>query len=67
MRIKMQIDVSIPLKRKKKIKIGVGESVVVNFKYEKLLTFCFICGMLDHTESRCDKLFESPDGVVKKE
>lgn len=66
MRIKVMIDVSMPLKRKKKIKIGTGEYVVVNFKYEKLRLFCFICGKLDHTESRCDKLFDSVDGVVEK-
>lgn len=58
-RIKVEVDVSLPLKRKKKIKIGASDSAMVSFKYEKLRLFCFICGKIDHTKSRCGKLFDS--------
>lgn len=54
------------LKEEKKINVGAGISAMVSFKYEKLRAFCFLCGKIDHTESRCDKLFDSIDGVVEK-
>ncbi|KAL8470718.1 hypothetical protein ACS0TY_033330 [Phlomoides rotata] len=67
MRIRVEIDVLLPLKRCKKIKLGTGAAILVNFKYEKLFSFCFICGRLGHTESFCDVLFNSEDGNVKRE
>lgn len=66
MHIRVEVDVLVPLKRKKKLKLGNSRSAVVNFKYEKLRTFCFLCGMLDHTESRCEKLFNAVDRIVEK-
>jgi hypothetical protein len=37
----------------------------VLFKYEKLGTFCFLCGVLGHAENRCEIRFamESDDGI----
>ncbi|KAL8475083.1 hypothetical protein ACS0TY_031490 [Phlomoides rotata] len=67
MRVRVEADVDLPLKRFKNIKLGSGESVMVTFKYEKLKIFCFICGKLDHQEGSCDILFNSPDGNVKCE
>lgn len=60
MRIRVNIDINQPLKRFKKIKHG-GGLVTVNFKYEKLQAFCFICGKLGHTESFCESLFDLPE------
>ncbi|KAL8548212.1 hypothetical protein ACS0TY_007510 [Phlomoides rotata] len=67
MRVRVEVNVDHPLKRFKKIKLGSGESVMVTFKYEKLKILCFICGKLDHQESSCDVLFNSPDEEVKRE
>ena len=49
MRVKVQIDVSRPLKRWKKILLSKGSSSQVLFKYERLGMFCFLCGKLGHT------------------
>ncbi|XP_073019267.1 uncharacterized protein At4g02000-like [Primulina eburnea] len=57
MRIRVAIDVQNPLKRCKKIEKSNGESFLVSFKYEKLGSFCFLCGCLGHIEKFCDKLF----------
>lgn len=54
MRIRVEVDVNTPLKRGKKIWMSTGASSMVNFKYERLQLFCFICGKLGHTESACD-------------
>ena len=38
----------------------------MEFRYERLTTFCFICGCLGHTDRKCSKIFDHPDGVVVK-
>ena len=38
----------------------------MNFKYEVIPTFCFICGMIGHGEKYCDRIFEMPlENIVK--
>ncbi|KAK5785224.1 hypothetical protein PVK06_039787 [Gossypium arboreum] len=51
MRVRVRLDVSLPLKRRKKIQIGKERIVYARFQYEKLSLFCFICGKLGHGES----------------
>lgn len=65
MRIRVKVDVRKPLKRSKKISRGGGETKLVKFKYEKLTIFCFLCGLLGHSDSSCEQLFlmEEDNGV----
>ena len=56
--VKVSIDVRKPLKRKMKIKKAEGEWEWITFKYERLPTFCFFCGLLGHNEKFCEKLFD---------
>lgn len=67
MRLKVSVDVCVSLKKEKKIRKPGGELRTVKFKYEKLGTFCFLCGLLGHTDQFCDKLFqiEHDDGCRK--
>ncbi|XP_075473867.1 uncharacterized protein At4g02000-like [Primulina tabacum] len=53
MRIRVAIDVRQSLKRCKKIKKAGCDWIIVQFKYEKLGSFCFVCGCLGHTERFC--------------
>lgn len=62
MRLKIRVDVRKPLKRKKNIVKKDKPEVVVNFKYEKLGEFCFICGLLSYTERFCKKKLDG-EGV----
>lgn len=55
MRLKIRIDVRRPLKRKKKITRKNGTEFVVMCKYERLGDFCFVCGLVSHTERYCRK------------
>lgn len=57
MHIRVLLDVRKPLKKAKKVRPPGGEWHVVRFRYERLGNFCFLCGMLGHTEQFYNKLF----------
>lgn len=57
MRIRVFIDVRIPLKRYCEMKCLGEEAKQATFKYERLVVFCYVCGFLGHTKECCDKLF----------
>lgn len=65
MRLKVSIDVRHPLKRRMRIKKAGGKWFWVDFKYERLHIFCYICVLLGHTEWTCPKLYESAKPVAK--
>lgn len=65
--IRIRLDVRRPLKRKKKITKKDGSAFVVMCKYERLGEFCFVCGMLTHTECFCRKNLESRDETTVRE
>ncbi|XVF67281.1 hypothetical protein PTKIN_Ptkin10aG0108200 [Pterospermum kingtungense] len=62
-RVRIRLDVRLPLKRFKKIK-GAEGMARVTFKYDRLPTFCFICGLLGHMDKFCPKLFAFHDVKV---
>ena len=61
MRLRVTLDVRKPLKRRMRLKRTGGEWFWVDFKYECLNVFCFICGLLDHTERNCPSLYDGVD------
>lgn len=67
MRIRVAVDVHNPLKRCKKIRKVGGEWSLVSFKYERLGSFCFLCGRLGHTERFCNMLFINLEHEAKRE
>jgi 14-3-3 protein epsilon len=58
MRLKVRIDVNKPLQQSWKVRANEGNYVQIIFKYEKLGTFCYLCGLLGHTDKNCPKLFD---------
>ena len=48
-RVRVSLDVRKPLKRRMKIKKPGGDWYWVNFKYERLPTFCYHCGRIMRT------------------
>lgn len=58
LRIRVVIPLDKPLKRRMKLKKSEANWCWVNFKYEGVPTFCFICGMIGHSDKFCEKLFE---------
>ncbi|KAJ8748273.1 hypothetical protein K2173_000845 [Erythroxylum novogranatense] len=60
MRIRVAIDIRNPLKRKLFIKRSGGEQICLDFKYERLNTFCYFCGKVGHTDKFCKLLYDYP-------
>lgn len=50
MRVRVQIDIRKPLKKHKVIKKRDGSTSKVRFVYERLPSFCFVCGILGHLD-----------------
>uniref|UniRef100_A0A803PI32 Reverse transcriptase domain-containing protein n=1 Tax=Cannabis sativa TaxID=3483 RepID=A0A803PI32_CANSA len=66
LRVRATIDVNKPLKRRMKICKENGEWIWANFKYEHLPTFCFVCGIIGHSERFCPKRFDQPIDQLSK-
>lgn len=67
MRIKIKLDTRKPLKRKKKIMCKNGKEFTVNCKYERLGDFCFVCGMISHTERFCKRFLTNRNDELNRE
>ncbi|KAL2895154.1 hypothetical protein RDABS01_011063 [Bienertia sinuspersici] len=52
MRFRVDLDISKPLMRGMKILVG-GAQKWVDFKYEKLPEFCYLCGLFGHSARDC--------------
>lgn len=65
-RIQVTIDVNQPLKRRMKIKKAADDWYWISFKYENVPLFCFICGVLGHSEKFCSRLFDTREADIVK-
>lgn len=65
-RVRVTLNIHKPLKRRMKIKREGGNSSWVNFKYERIGNFCFVCGIIRHTERECNIVYENPDKEVER-
>ncbi|KAK1360188.1 hypothetical protein POM88_044662 [Heracleum sosnowskyi] len=66
MRIRVSINLNNPLRRRMKMKMNGEEWFWVNFRYENVPMFCFICGIVGHSEKYCSKLFEHEAEEITK-
>ncbi|MBA0734362.1 hypothetical protein Gogos_018279 [Gossypium gossypioides] len=53
LKIRVELDVRKPLKRRKKIVLPLSKFTYVNFRYERLTLFCFLCGCLGPNHKFC--------------
>ena len=67
MRIRVRLDVRLPLLRWKKIRKVDAGLVIVHFQYERLGFFCYLCGLIGHTDVFCPRLFQESEQEVKAE
>ena len=53
MRIRVDLQLDKPLRRRGKVASVDGEKFWVSFKYERLPTFCYLCGRSGHDNKHC--------------
>lgn len=58
MRARVRFDVRQPLKKHKKFIKRDGSVAKITFKYERLPSFCFVCGIIGHSEKHCKKAYD---------
>ncbi|CAN0875587.1 hypothetical protein LINGRAHAP2_LOCUS10917 [Linum grandiflorum] len=68
MRICVMLDVTKPLLIDKKVRQPGGDWLQGKYRYEKLPTFCFLCGRIGHIERHCAIYYRAanPDLLVRK-
>uniref|UniRef100_A0A803P703 Uncharacterized protein n=1 Tax=Cannabis sativa TaxID=3483 RepID=A0A803P703_CANSA len=59
LRVRVRLNVGKPLKRRMKFKKKNGDVFNANFKYERVPTFCFICGIMGHSERFCSTSYDT--------
>lgn len=53
-RIRVWVNVTVPLRRGQALTTEGGQPFEVFFKYERLRNFCYRCGLIDHVIRDCD-------------
>ncbi|KAL8127313.1 hypothetical protein AgCh_014288 [Apium graveolens] len=64
LRVQVSIDVPKPLKKRMKVRKSGEEWDGINFKYENVLPFCFICELLGHSDKYCSSLFVTKESDI---
>ena len=58
-RVRVTLNVSLPLCRGGVITLESGEKIWVSFKYERLPNICYWCGCLTHDDKNCELWIQS--------
>lgn len=64
--VRVTITIDKPLKRRMKFKKSETNWCWVNFKYEDVPTFCFICGLIGHSKKYYERIFEVPKTQIER-
>lgn len=65
-RVRITMDVTKLLKRRMMIKRDGGVWNWVNFKYENLSLFCFVCGKMGHSDRDCEVVYANPHKEIDR-
>ena len=67
MRIRLRVDVTLPLYRGRIFSLDNGSKGWVSFKYEQLPNVCYWCGRLNHFDKDCDHWIQSSGTLKQKD
>ena len=62
-RVRVWLDVTKPLKRFQMIRLKNNTTLTIPLKYERLPHFCFMCGLMCHTEKDCSHVSDEETEV----
>lgn len=65
-RIRVALNIEKPLKRKMKLKREGNAWTWINFKYERMSSFCFVCGIIGHSERECNVVYANPEKLIER-
>ena len=65
-RVRVLVDISLPICRGRLITLENGKEHWVSFKYERLPNLCYWCGLLTHGDKDCNKWIDS-EGSLQSE
>ena len=66
-RVRVLVDISLPLCRGRLITLENGREHWVSFKYERLPNLCYWCGLLTHGDKDCNKWIDSEGSLQQKD
>ncbi|XP_074344595.1 uncharacterized protein LOC141683745 [Apium graveolens] len=66
LRIKVTMNITKPLKWRMKLKCDANNWNSINFKYERLSSFCFVCGKIGHSDSDCSAVYANPEKLIER-
>lgn len=66
LKVRVTINIDKPLKKRMKLRKFEKQWCWANFKYEGVPTFCFICGLIGHSEKFCARIFDAPMEMIEK-
>uniref|UniRef100_A0A803PDL7 Reverse transcriptase domain-containing protein n=1 Tax=Cannabis sativa TaxID=3483 RepID=A0A803PDL7_CANSA len=66
LRVRVTFNIDKPLRRRLQCTKTDGTVFWVSFKYERVPTFCYICGLIGHSERFCRRLYHEPIETITK-
>lgn len=67
MRVKVNLDIYLPLRQGWVVSLKKGAKTWVSFKYERLPNICYWCGRLDHGDKDCPLWIQSKGSLTAKQ
>ena len=67
MRLRIGLDVTLPLCRGRVVSLEKGKKTWITFKYERLPNICYWCGRLDHNDRDCEIWLESEGSLAESQ
>nr|GMD19222.1 uncharacterized protein LOC109173053 [Ipomoea batatas]GME06899.1 uncharacterized protein LOC109173053 [Ipomoea batatas] len=67
LRIRVRLNINKPLVSQMRVRKNGGDWSWINFRYERLPHFCFICGLIGHTEMFCPKPIDDLNSSSEKQ
>ena len=67
MRLRVGLDVTLPLCRGRVVSLEEGKKTWITFKYERLPNICYWCGRLDHNDRDCNIWLDSEGSLLESQ